>query len=580
MIFAIVLAFAVFSALSVSQNFQAKMTEEISDQIGIKPQKSWAGQYLAGFHATRKNDYINASKYFSESLKLRAQSDYLRARAMNLLLVSGKYSEAIQLAEGLADAEEASTARFLLLASKAKDGEFEEIKAMIDEISGDSKPSTLHSLMRAWASFGMGNKLDAQNQLKKLHEQDSLLENLINFHYALISDLSGNQKVAEELYGKLFSAKTHAASFLASAYHFYEKTGDSEKQKFALEKYNKAIGNEYLVTPPNPVQNPLEGMANLFVELAKIISNEYYSEKTASFLRMGIYLNPDLDEAKILLGSILIAEGDYNSANNVLSQVRPESGMGDFALLSIVRNFEALGQELRAREYLQELIDSELAVVEALVNLGDMERKKSNFEKAAEYYSQAIERRAEETQNLELKEKEDKKFWGIYFARGVSYERLKQWELAEADFKKALELYPDQPDVLNYLGYSWVDMGVNLADAKQMILKAYQQRPNDAHITDSVGWALYKLGEYERAVKYLERAAQLMPYDPVVNDHLGDVYWKVGREKEAKFMWQRALDNKPEAKYVEAIKSKLENGMIEVVDNELVENEPITEAVE
>ncbi|MGC2781087.1 MAG: tetratricopeptide repeat protein, partial [Bradyrhizobium sp.] len=148
-----------------------------------------------------------------------------------------------------------------------------------------------------------------------------------------------------------------------------------------------------------------------------------------------------------------------------------------------------------------------------------------------------------------------------YYYRGICLERSKQWPKAEADMRKALELQPDQPHVLNYLGYSWIDQGVNLDEGMKMIKRAVEQRPDDGYIVDSLGWAYYRIGNYEEAVKNLERAIDLKPEDPTINDHLGDAYWRIGRKLEAKFQWAHARDLKPEAEEQPKIEAKIQNGL-------------------
>jgi Flp pilus assembly protein TadD len=148
----------------------------------------------------------------------------------------------------------------------------------------------------------------------------------------------------------------------------------------------------------------------------------------------------------------------------------------------------------------------------------------------------------------------------IYYFRGICFERAKQWPKAEADLKKSLELFPDQPHVLNYLGYSWIDQGVNLDEGMRMIKRAVEQRADDGYIVDSLGWAYYRLGNMDEAVKHLERAIELKPEDPTINDHLGDAYWRVGRELEARFQWSHARDLKPEPEDLIKIEQKLKSG--------------------
>ena len=155
-----------------------------------------------------------------------------------------------------------------------------------------------------------------------------------------------------------------------------------------------------------------------------------------------------------------------------------------------------------------------------------------------------------------------------YFARAISHERQKRWPLAEADFRKALELNPGQPQVLNYLGYSFLEMGINLDEAIEMIQEAVTARPDSGYIVDSLGWRQYRMSQYDEAVINLERAAALMALDPVVNDHLGDAFWAVGRRIEAEFEWKRALSLEPEEKDASRIRRKLEVGLDTVLEEE------------
>ena len=174
-----------------------------------------------------------------------------------------------------------------------------------------------------------------------------------------------------------------------------------------------------------------------------------------------------------------------------------------------------------------------------------------DFAGAERAYNRAFQRLAEVTPN----------YWSLYYYRGISRERQKKWSEAEKDFLQALELNPDQPYVLNYLGYSWVDQGVNLDRAKAMIERAVEQRRDDGYIVDSMGWVLYRLGAYGEAVQHLERAVELRPLDPIISDHLGDAYWRVGRRQEARFQWRRALNLDPEREEIGKIETKIKNGL-------------------
>jgi tetratricopeptide (TPR) repeat protein len=192
--------------------------------------------------------------------------------------------------------------------------------------------------------------------------------------------------------------------------------------------------------------------------------------------------------------------------------------------------------------------------LQALDALGNILRSRKQYADAVDVYNRAIA----------MIGKPDRRHWGYYYARGTSYERLKNWPPAEADLKKALELFPDQPLVLNYLGYSWIDQGLHLDDGMRLIERAVSVKPDDGYIVDSLGWAHYKRGNYAEAVRYLERAVELRPDDAVLNDHLGDALWKVGRVREARFQWDQSLSLKPEPEDALKTRRKLEEGLVTV----------------
>jgi tetratricopeptide (TPR) repeat protein len=196
--------------------------------------------------------------------------------------------------------------------------------------------------------------------------------------------------------------------------------------------------------------------------------------------------------------------------------------------------------------------------------LGGIMRSSQRYKEAEHYYTRAIE----------LLKKPEKRHWTLFYARGVSRERLKNWKDAESDLKMALKLSPDQPLVLNYLGYSWVDQGINLKRAMDLIRKAVKLKPDDGYFVDSLGWAHYRLGSYKKAAKQLERAVELRPDDPVINDHLGDAYWRVKRFLEAKYQWSQALTLEPEPEDVKKINQKLVDGLKGIDNTKAVAGQP------
>ena len=233
--------------------------------------------------------------------------------------------------------------------------------------------------------------------------------------------------------------------------------------------------------------------------------------------------------------------------------VNPSSPLYWSARLRKAETLDELKRTDEAIALLKQMASERSDQSEPLTRLGDMLRAKKRYNEAASSYSRAVERIGKLT----------KKHWSLLYERGIAYERSKQWPKAEADFLRALKLSPEQPFVLNYLGYSWVDQGLNLDRARGMIERAVRLRPNDGYIVDSLGWVLYRLRDFEGAARRLERAVILRPDDPTINDHLGDAYWRVGRFLEARFQWRRALSLEPEKKDIPNIEKKLQRGLVD-----------------
>jgi tetratricopeptide (TPR) repeat protein len=183
--------------------------------------------------------------------------------------------------------------------------------------------------------------------------------------------------------------------------------------------------------------------------------------------------------------------------------------------------------------------------------IGNMLRGRKEFAEAADYYTKAIA----------LIGKPSKENWDQFYSRAVCYERMNQWAKAEPDFKTALDLSPDEPLILNYLGYSWVDRNEHIDQALALIKKAVSLKPDDGYYIDSLGWAYFRLGRYDEAVEQLERAVELKAEDPTINDHLGDAYWRAGRHLEAQFQWSTSLTSKPEPAEIPKLQAKMKDGL-------------------
>ena len=292
-----------------------------------------------------------------------------------------------------------------------------------------------------------------------------------------------------------------------------------------------------------------EGLAEALFDLASVVNRPETIDLALLYDRFALYLRPDLAVAQLLLSDILSAQDKPEASLAVLAQIPASSPYSGSARLRAAVNLEMLDRGDEAVAELREMAAAAPKQVEAEMQLGDLLRSKKRYLEAVDAYDEAIRR---------LQDAGMPEHWTLFYSRGIALERAGQWKRAEADLEQALALKPDQPLVLNYLGYSWIDRGEHLQRGLKMIEKAVELRPEDGYIVDSLGWAHYRLGDYGSAVQYLEKALELVPEDPTINDHLGDAYWQSGRSTEARYQWRRALQFGPDKDEVKPIEAKLD----------------------
>jgi tetratricopeptide (TPR) repeat protein len=307
--------------------------------------------------------------------------------------------------------------------------------------------------------------------------------------------------------------------------------------------------------PPALVAEPITGVADALSNMGEVLRGQGRPLNAIFYTRLGLHLAPDYDPAWLALGRLLLTQEGPEAAVDAFGRVAATSPWYRTARIQMAEAMAGDGAVDEAARVLRELAAAEPEDARPLVALGDILRRAERWDRAVQAYDEAFTRVDTGAADGEL--------WRLHYAHGIVLERSSRWPRAEAAFQRALELEPDQPFVLNYLGYSWVDQGLNLERAKAMLHKAVEMRPEDGFIVDSLGWAYYRLEEYDKAVTYLERAVALEPGDPVINDHLGDAYWRVGREREARYQWERALILDPEPEEIPAIEAKLESGLPE-----------------
>ncbi len=344
--------------------------------------------------------------------------------------------------------------------------------------------------------------------------------------------------------------------------NFEERQGHSDQAQALYDRFLRQNSTSDLATavaairaagpPKPPVTSPADGLAAAMFDLASVLNQPETVDLALLYDRVALALRPQFPLAQLLLSDILSAQKKPEESLAVLRDLPKESPYYWSAQLRSAINLDTLDRTDEAIVQLKTMAAENPTSLGALVSLGDILRVKKRFAEAADAYDEAIRR----TEAANVPEK-----WTLFYDRGVARERSGQWEKAEADLQKALELKPDQPMVLNYLGYSWIDRGEHLDQGMKMIEKAVELRPDDGYIVDSLGWAHYRMGDYEAAAEKLEKAIELVPEDPTINDHLGDAYWRLGRLTEARYQWRRALQFGPQEDEIKPIEAKIEHGL-------------------
>jgi tetratricopeptide (TPR) repeat protein len=524
----------------------------------IQPQaerRSTLGNYLAGRHAERQRDYAAASRFLLEALDAEPDNFDLLARVHGLLINDGRFEDAVEVAKRIVVVSTNHAAANLTLAvSEARDGRAApaEVRMAALPLTGINRLVT--PLTLAWLQVMQDRPAAALNALRSLAEVPGF-KPLHDYHAAMINELAGRMDDAAASYRSALSVEGAPSPRIAdSAIRFFERRGERQiARELVARNPNLAIDVE--ASPDSRadrlVNNPRQGLAEALFNVASALRNEQNGALALGYGRLALALQPELPAALMLVGDVLDAQGRENEANEVFARIPRSSPIAFSARIRVAENLSAMGQTEQAVRQLNSLADEQPARIDPLLSLGQIHRRNERYLDAVTAYDRALQR----IPALEARH------WSLLYARGIALERAKLWPRAEADFLKALELNPDQPDVLNYLAYTWVDRGEHYERAERMLEKAVALRPKSGHIIDSLGWVLYRIGRVEEAVPLLERAVELVPEDPTMLDHLGDAYFRVGRINEARFQWQRALRNKPEEELRVQIERKLERGL-------------------
>ena len=522
------------------------------------------GSYLAGRHAQHIRDYQAAAGWFEDALRADPESPELITRTFLMEASVGRFRQAHVLAEKELKLDSSdAVAELVLLLDRIKKGDKPGALAHAEALPKEGVHRFVGPLARAWTRMAVGDLAGADQALQEFDKFNGFAP-LKFYQLGLIYDFAGRADLAEENLKKTREASGQLNWRLTDAMaNFYERHGRDDEaqalyQQFIKENAGSELAESVLATkavgvPPPLIQSAEDGFAEALFDLASVVNQPETIDLALLYSRCALELRPHLVLAQLLLSDVLDAENKPELSLAVLDQIPANSPYSWSARLRIAANLEMLDRTDEAIAKLKEMSTEEPTRAGSDMQLGDLLRSKKRFTEAVDAYDEAIQR----FKAAGLPER-----WALFYSRGIALERSGQWKRAEADLQYGLELKPDQPLVLNYLGYSWIDRGENLERGLKMIEKAVELRPEDGYIVDSLGWAHYRLGDYASAVQYLEKAIELVPEDPTINDHLGDAYWQNGRPAEARYQWRRALQFGPQDDEIKPIQAKLDGGTV------------------
>lgn len=536
---------------------------------------SFSGAYLAARIAEGDNDLDSAIAYYKQALAFNPSDTTLQQSLMLSLIAQGRFDESLVYADKLKEVPDVERfSRLALAVDSFHKKDFSKAQYWLKLSLESDLDRLISGVMSGWAQQGAGEAADAMASIDKLQGPDwfGLFK---SFHRALIADASNMPEKADAIYAATMqdTAAGGAAPETwmrnAQAYaSFLARKGDKAKAisvldqaeafspgKLEIVALRDRISKGDKIAPF--VSGPSDGASEILLDLATALNRGGGEPFVRLYLQYALALKPDSDAALVQLAAVAEQLKDGEGAIALYRRIPASSPLKELSDLQLGLNLADLDRHDEAIAHLKAFVDAHPDDMRAYLALGGVYSSKDDFRSAANLYDKAAEVLKTPTAAN----------WNIFYQRGIAYERLKEWPKAEPNFRKALELQPDQPQVLNYLGYSWVDQNTNLKEALAMIQKAVDLRPSDGYIVDSLGWAYFRLGRFEDAVREMERAVALKPEDPVLNDHLGDAYWRVGRKLEATYQWAQARDLKPDPDVLAALQQKLMKGLPPIESN-------------
>jgi tetratricopeptide (TPR) repeat protein len=562
----IVLRFAVGSLCLTVLTAASSDSEPVVGARTANP-PSLIGSYLSGRFARSQHETRLAAGFYGAALSSDPENAVLVEHTFLMEAAEGNWSRALPLAgQVAARAPTHRMARTLLGLEAFKTGEWDKAREHLAAAGTGPIGELTQALTGAWVQLARGEPDRALESLDSPRLPE-WAQYYMRYHRALIADVSGRRSDARASYERVFKQDPRTLRTMLAYAHHAVNAGDVKLARSIVKDHlDRSAGEGHPlaralrddlqsdnISKQLLVQTPNEGLAEVFYGLGEALTNEGESGVAVGvlYLQLALYLEPRFPFALAALANAQEATKRYATAIETYARIPSGTPLASSIQIRKALNLNSLDKVDEAKAVLENLAAAEPTDIRPLDALGGIMRARKRHAEAIEYYTRAIT----------LIQKPEKRHWTYYYSRGTSYERIKKWPQAEVDLQKALQLYPDQPLVLNYLGYSWIDQNRNLKDGMKLIEKAVALKPEDGYIVDSLGWAHFRLGNFKDAVKHLERAVELRPEDPVLNDHLGDALWKVGREREARFQWEQSLTLKPEPEDAEKTRKKLVNGL-------------------
>ena len=522
-----------------------------------------SGSYLAARHASVERDASSASAFYLSALRTDPKNNELLDRAFISSVADGNIDEAVKLAERILTVDKSNrVARLVVGVQDLKLKKYAAAQLNINQSIRGPITDLVATLLSGWAIYGAGDAKAAVANIDKLTgpEWYPIFKDL---HTGMILETSGKEKDAGTRFERAYKLDDSMLRVSDAYARWLSRNKDGAAATGIYEAFDKKLPRHPLVQEglretkagkklPPLVDSPQAGAAEALYGIGASLTRRGGEDLALVYLQLALHLVPNHPLALLSLADLYESVKKPQMAIKVYERVPAGSPLKRNAQIQLATDLDAADRSDEAIKILKNVTAEDPKDLEAIMALGNIERGRKKFADCAQTYSQGID---------VLPPNNDKANSVYYYYRGICEERSKQWNKAEADMRKALEMQPEQPHVLNYLGYSWIDQGVNLDEGMKMIKRAVEQRPDDGYIVDSLGWAYYRIGNYEEGVKNLERAIDLKPEDPTINDHLGDAYWRVGRTLEAKFQWAHARDLKPEPDDLPKIEAKIENGL-------------------